>query len=200
MDDGFAPLGRSKVFLSLIVEPLLAGKPEADVAAQEAAGKAVDKEFPAFWDYLERELGDGEFFVGERLTKPVMHSPLLTREDHGDFGTVHRIFIKITLHLRKNIAPAVHSRVRICVTKIFGSEHPSAEYPTGRKLLATEQLRAAVKQRVFVCSSPLPPIPLPFINRLGSASLARETAERLPDMRRPVRADVILVERVIECE
>ena len=68
MDDGFAPLGRSKVFLPLIVEPLLAGKPEADVAAQEAAGKAVDKEFPAFWDYLERELGDGEFFVGERLT------------------------------------------------------------------------------------------------------------------------------------
>src|SRR5258708_32330477 len=27
MDDGFAPLGRSKVFLPLIVEPLLAGKP-----------------------------------------------------------------------------------------------------------------------------------------------------------------------------
>src|SRR5258708_10128652 len=68
MDDGFAPLGRSKVFLPLIVEPLLAGKPEADVAAQEAAGKAVDKEFPAFRDYLERELGDGEVFVGERLT------------------------------------------------------------------------------------------------------------------------------------
>src|SRR3979490_2855536 len=68
LDDGFAPLGRSKVVLPLIVEPLLAGKPEGAAAAQEAAGKAVDKEFPAFWDYLEHELGDGEFFVGERLT------------------------------------------------------------------------------------------------------------------------------------
>jgi glutathione S-transferase len=46
----------------------LAGKPEADAATREAVGKAIDKEFPAFWDYLERELGDGEFFVGGRLT------------------------------------------------------------------------------------------------------------------------------------
>src|SRR5260370_33124277 len=43
MDDGFAPLGRSMVFLPLIVEPLFAGQPEADVAAQEAADQAVDQ-------------------------------------------------------------------------------------------------------------------------------------------------------------
>src|SRR4030088_1871396 len=37
LDAGFAPLGRSKVSLPLIVERLLAGEPVADFAAQEAA-------------------------------------------------------------------------------------------------------------------------------------------------------------------
>src|SRR3982074_449028 len=123
---------------------------------------------------------------------PVMHSPLRGK-DHGDFGTVHRIFIKITLDLRKNIAPAVHSRVRICITKNF-RECQTQSTHTGRRLLATERTPCGKKQPIFVMFLTATAIPLPFINRLGSASLARETAETLPDMRRPVRADVILVE------
>ena len=37
----------------------------ADVASAE---KCVAEEMPKFWDYLERELGDSEYFVGGRLT------------------------------------------------------------------------------------------------------------------------------------
>ena len=33
-----------------------------------AAEKMVAEELPKFCDYLERELGDHEYFVGERLT------------------------------------------------------------------------------------------------------------------------------------
>jgi glutathione S-transferase len=67
-DGGMVPVAGPKVFRPLVLKPLLAGKQEADPADEAAAAETVKGELPALWDYLERELGEREFFVGERLT------------------------------------------------------------------------------------------------------------------------------------
>jgi len=68
MDGGFVPVAGARVFLPVVMKPFFAGKSEADPSDLAAANKVVDEELPSFWDYLERELADREFFVGDRLT------------------------------------------------------------------------------------------------------------------------------------
>ena len=67
-DGGMNPVAGPKVFFPLVLKPLLGGKQQADPEDEAAAAKTVAEELPKFWDYLERELGDREFFVGERLS------------------------------------------------------------------------------------------------------------------------------------
>jgi glutathione S-transferase len=68
MDGGFVPVAGPKVFFALVLKPLFGGKAEADPADEATARKVVEEELPAFWDYLERELGDRDHFVGSQLT------------------------------------------------------------------------------------------------------------------------------------
>ena len=68
MDGGFIPLAGPKVFFVLVLKPMIAGKAEVDPADEAAAQKVVAEDLPRFWDYLERELGDREYFVGGQLT------------------------------------------------------------------------------------------------------------------------------------
>ena len=56
-----------KVFMPLVLRPLLSSK-AADEAAEATAREFVEKEMPVFLDYLEGQLGEREFFVGERLS------------------------------------------------------------------------------------------------------------------------------------
>ncbi len=64
MDGGFVPVAGSKVFLPLVLTPLMCGKP-----ADEAEPlRVVAEELPTSFHYLEAELGDNEYFVGGQLT------------------------------------------------------------------------------------------------------------------------------------
>lgn len=67
-DGGMVSVAGPKVFFALVLKPLLGGKAEADPADEAEAAKVVDEELPKYWDYLERELGDRTFFVGNALT------------------------------------------------------------------------------------------------------------------------------------
>ena len=67
MDGGMVPVSGPKVFLPLVLRPLITRKP-ADEAAEAAARECVEKDLPPFFDYLERVLGDDEYFVGGRIT------------------------------------------------------------------------------------------------------------------------------------
>jgi glutathione S-transferase len=67
MDGGFVPVAGPKVFLPIVLGPILGGKPP-DAAAEAAAQVVVEKDLAKLWDYLERELGEREFFVGTRLS------------------------------------------------------------------------------------------------------------------------------------
>jgi glutathione S-transferase len=64
---GMVPVAGPKIFLALVLRPLLSQKPP-DEATEAAAAKCVAEELPTFHDYLERQLGDAEYFVGDRLS------------------------------------------------------------------------------------------------------------------------------------
>ena len=66
VDSGLIPVGGPKIFQPVVLRPLMAGKdpePEAIAAATQ-----VFEEQQTHFEYLERELGDREFFVGGELT------------------------------------------------------------------------------------------------------------------------------------
>jgi glutathione S-transferase len=64
---GMVPTAGPKIFLPLVLRPLLSQKP-ADEATEAAAAKCVAEELPTFFDYLEGQLGDAEYLVGNRLS------------------------------------------------------------------------------------------------------------------------------------
>jgi glutathione S-transferase len=64
MDGGFIPVSGPKVFMPLVLSPLLTGK-EAD---ESEPRKVIENELPRFFDYLDAQLGDSEYFVGNSLS------------------------------------------------------------------------------------------------------------------------------------
>ena len=67
MDGGMVPVSGPRIFLQLVLRPLMTRKPP-DEAAEAAAREVVEKELPPYFDYLESQLGDREYFVGRSLT------------------------------------------------------------------------------------------------------------------------------------
>jgi glutathione S-transferase len=67
MDAGFQPLTGPRIVRPLVLAPLLT-RNEPDESAEAVAREIVAKELPPLWDYLERELGERDYFVGTSLT------------------------------------------------------------------------------------------------------------------------------------
>jgi len=64
MDGGFIPVAGDKVFLPLVLRPLMTGK-EAD---ETEPRNVIENELPPFYDYLNAQLGDSEYFVGNAMS------------------------------------------------------------------------------------------------------------------------------------
>jgi glutathione S-transferase len=64
MDGGFVPVAGPRIFRPLVLVPLLTRK-EVD---ETEPLRCFAEEMPPFFDYLERQLGEAEFFVDGRLT------------------------------------------------------------------------------------------------------------------------------------
>ena len=64
VDGGLVPIAGPGVFRPLVLLPSLMGQ-EPD---EEGAQKVIDEELPAFFDYLDAQLGDQEFFVGNAIS------------------------------------------------------------------------------------------------------------------------------------
>jgi glutathione S-transferase len=64
---GMIPVAGPKIFLPLVIRPLMTGKPP-DEATEETARKCVAEDLPRFFDYLQAQLGDREFFAGDGLS------------------------------------------------------------------------------------------------------------------------------------
>lgn len=67
MDGGLVPIVGPKLFRTLVLQPLLTGKP-VDDSTEAAARKTWDEEAAPLLDYLERTLGAREWFAGERIS------------------------------------------------------------------------------------------------------------------------------------
>ena len=64
VDSGVMPVSGPRLFLPRVLGPLL-GRPPAD---ENDIKKVVEEELPKFFDYLDSQLGDSGFFVGNALT------------------------------------------------------------------------------------------------------------------------------------
>jgi glutathione S-transferase len=67
MDGGVTPVVGPKFFLALVLRPLISQKP-ADEAAEAEAKRTWEQDAPLLFDYLEKTIGDEEYFVGGRLS------------------------------------------------------------------------------------------------------------------------------------
>src|SRR5262249_18396510 len=63
-DGGLAPITGGKVFFPTVIAPRFFNQP-ADKAAIQ---KVVDTELPPLFDYLEGEIGDKQFLIGDKLS------------------------------------------------------------------------------------------------------------------------------------
>jgi glutathione S-transferase len=64
MDGGFVPKAGPKVFFALVIGPLMSGKEPDEAEPLRFAAE----ELPVFYEYLEAQIGDREYLVGEKLT------------------------------------------------------------------------------------------------------------------------------------
>lgn len=64
MDGGYMPLVGPKLFMPLVLRPLLSGE-EPDEAEPR---RVIAEELPAYFDYLNGQIGDSGYFVGNSLS------------------------------------------------------------------------------------------------------------------------------------
>jgi glutathione S-transferase len=64
MDGGFVPVAGAKVFLPLVLRPLMTGK-EAD---ETEPRQVIENELPPLYGYLDKQLGESEYFVGNTMS------------------------------------------------------------------------------------------------------------------------------------
>jgi glutathione S-transferase len=63
-DAGLQPVAGRGVFAPLVLRPLMTGKP----ADETEPRRVVEQDLPRFFDYLDGELGDSGYFVGDALS------------------------------------------------------------------------------------------------------------------------------------
>jgi glutathione S-transferase len=69
MDGGVVPLVGQKVFFPLVLQPIFSGGKAPSAEVEETARKTWEEEVaPKHLAYLERQLGDREWFVGDRIS------------------------------------------------------------------------------------------------------------------------------------
>lgn len=67
IDSGLMPIAGPQVFRPLVLGPVMM-KQEVTQEVKAEAHKIVEQSIAPLWDYLEKELGGNEFFVGGRLS------------------------------------------------------------------------------------------------------------------------------------
>jgi glutathione S-transferase len=80
-DGGMQPVIGNSIFFPVVIAPKYFNRP----ADMEGAQKAMKEQMPRFFDYLEGQLGDGEYLVGPSLTIGDIGicSPLVTLRHAG---------------------------------------------------------------------------------------------------------------------
>jgi glutathione S-transferase len=67
IDSGLLPVSGALVFRPLVLGPIAMNQPLTK-EVKEAALEVVENQIAPMWDYLERQLGANEFFIGNQLS------------------------------------------------------------------------------------------------------------------------------------
>jgi len=100
MDGGVVPLVGPKVFLPIVLQPLLSGgKPPSD-EAEALAVKTFEEDAAPLFAYLEQQLGDRDHFVGNQITiADISVATALVNPRHGGFAPARKKFPKLRAFL-----------------------------------------------------------------------------------------------------
>ncbi len=63
-DGGLIPVAGNKIFRPLVLAPMMGG----DAPDEVAINKAIDEDLPPFFDYLDSQIGESGYFVGDSTT------------------------------------------------------------------------------------------------------------------------------------
>ncbi len=101
IDGGLVPPAGVKLFQPLVLRPLMTQKP-ATAEAEDAAREAWDEEIAPMLDYLEAQLGDGEWFVGGELTiADLSVASSLLNARHAGFAPASALWPKLRAFLER---------------------------------------------------------------------------------------------------
>jgi glutathione S-transferase len=100
MDGGLVPLIGPPIFLELVLKPLFSGGKAPEAAVEEAAAKVWEEKARPLLAYLEQQLGDAEYFVGDRFTiADVAVGAILVNPRLAGFAPERKLFPKLRAFL-----------------------------------------------------------------------------------------------------
>jgi glutathione S-transferase len=95
-DGGLAPMLGQKIFLPLVVQPFLSGGQEPSAEAEETARKTWDEGARPLFEYVEKELGEREFLVGDAMTvADISVASVLANARHAGFAPERKRFPRL---------------------------------------------------------------------------------------------------------
>jgi glutathione S-transferase len=99
-DGGIMPVTGGNVFFPLVLKPLFGNKPEPDAADVANAEQVWSEKVTPLLDYLEKQLGDGEHFVGARFgIADISVASILANSRHAGFAPERKRFPKLRAFL-----------------------------------------------------------------------------------------------------
>ena len=96
MDGGVVALVGPKVFFPLVLQPLFSGGKAPSDEVEAAAKKTWEEEVPPLLEYLEKQLGDRDYFVGNQLTiADIAVGSILVNPRHAGYAPARKRFPKL---------------------------------------------------------------------------------------------------------
>jgi glutathione S-transferase len=94
------PLVGPKVFFPLVLQPLFSGGKAPSAEAEALAVKTFEEDAAPMFAYLEKELGDRDYFVGNQLTiADITVAATLVNARHAGFAPARKKFPKLRAFL-----------------------------------------------------------------------------------------------------
>jgi len=121
MDGGVTPIVGPTVFFPLVLKPLFAGKQEPEAADVAAAEQTWKEKATPLLEYLEKQLGDNEFFVGPKLTiADISVASILVNPRHAGFAPERKRFPKLRAFLDRMWSRPSFKQTLEQETPVFG--------------------------------------------------------------------------------
>jgi glutathione S-transferase len=121
MDGGVTPIVGPTVFFPLVLKPLFGGKTEPEAADVAAAEQVWKEKATPLVEYLEKQLGDNEFFVGPKLTvADIAVASILVNPRHAGFAPERKRFPKLRAFLDRMWSRPSFKQTLEQETPVFG--------------------------------------------------------------------------------